>query len=82
MSDFNVVSLPNPINETCVARLTELLDMARSGRLQDVAACGTLLDGTVITALSSTQNAVVRLAAVARLQHRMHVIMDGDMKDV
>ena len=73
---MNVVEIKKPVNPTCVERLEQMLADAKDGTLQDIAACGVLIDGSVMTAISTTEDAVLRLAAASRLLHRLHIVMD------
>lgn len=73
---MQVVPLKRPVNQNCVEKLEQMLADAKDGTLQDVAACGVLIDGSVMTAISSSGEAVLRLAAASRLLHRMHLNMD------
>lgn len=78
---MKVVALKKPVNQNCVERLEQMLADAKDGTLQDIAACGVLVDGSVMTAMSSTEEAVLRLAAVSRLLHRLHIHMDNNMRE-
>lgn len=78
--DMKVVSIKRPVNRDCVERIEELLADAKDGKLQDIAACGVMIDGSLVTAMSSTNDAPLRLAAVARLLHRLHMTMDESMR--
>ncbi len=73
---MKVVEIKRPVNATCVERLEQMLADAKDGTLQDIAACGVLIDGSVMTAISTTEDALLRLAAASRLLHRLHVVMD------
>ena len=73
---MKVVEIKRPVNATCVERLEQMLADAKDGTLQDVAACGVLVDGSVMTAISTTEDALLRLAAASRLLHRLHMVMD------
>lgn len=73
---MKVVEIKRPVNATCVERLEQMLADAKDGTLQDIAACGVLIDGSVITAISTTEDALLRLAAASRLLHRLHMVMD------
>ena len=79
---MKVVQIEKPVNQSCVERLEQMLADAKDGTLQDVAACGVLVDGSVMTAISTTEEAVLRLAAASRLLHRLHVNMDDGMKEL
>lgn len=76
MTTPTIVEFKTRVNANCVERLEELLEMARTGDIQDVAACSTRPDGSVVTMLSRTENSLLRLAAVSRLLHRMHESID------
>lgn len=78
---MKVVQIEKPVNQSCVERLEQMLADAKDGTLQDIAACGVLVDGSVMTAISTTEEAVLRLAAASRLLHRLHVNMDSNMKE-
>lgn len=73
---MKVVEIKRPVNATCVERLEQMLADAKDGTLQDIAACGVLIDGSVMTAISTTEDALLRLAAASRLLHRLHMVMD------
>lgn len=77
---MKVVSLKKPVNQNCVERLEQMLADAKDGTLQDIAACGVLVDGSVMTAISSTEDAVLRLAAASRLLHRLNINMDSNTR--
>lgn len=85
MADGKIVSLAarrlQPVQDV-VDRCESLLSYAKSGELRDIAACGTMADGTVTTAFSTTENAIMRIAAVHRLAHTLHIRMDPDTVDV
>lgn len=78
---MKVVSLKKPVNQNCVERLERMLADAKDGTLQDIAACGVLVDGSVMTAISTTEEAVLRLAAASRLLHRLNMNMDSNMRE-
>lgn len=73
---MKVVGMRRPVNESCVDVLERLLEQAKIGVLQDIAACGTNIDGTVITSYSSTENSIGRIAAATRMLHRLNLSMD------
>jgi len=81
MTTPKIVEFKTRVSADCVERLEELLALARTGDIQDVAACSTRPDGSVITLLSKTENSLLRLAAVSRLLHRMHESIDECIHD-
>ena len=78
---MKVVQIKKPVNQSCVERLEQMLANAKDGTLQDIAACGVLVDGSVMTAISTTEDAVLRLAAASRLLHRLNMNMDSNMRE-
>jgi len=78
---MKVVQIEKPVNQSCVERLEQMLANAKDGTLQDIAACGVLVDGSVMTAISTTEEAVLRLAAASRLLHRLNMNMDSNMRE-
>lgn len=76
MTNPTIVKLKKPVNADCVEMLEEMLAMARRGEIQDIAACMTTPQKTVITVMSSTEESLLRLSGVSRLLHRLHMSVD------
>lgn len=76
MSNIRPVQFKPSVNETLVEMLEEAMDLAKEGKLVSGSICGSYANGEIHTSYSSTENAILELAAVARLQHRLHIRMD------
>lgn len=68
--------------EDVVKNAEDLLRFAKSGELRDLAWCGTSQDEKVITGITSSNNSLLRLSAVSRLLHRLHVNLDDGTENV
>ena len=76
MSNIRPVQFRAEINADLVEILEEALAMAKEGKLVSAAICGTYAGGELYSSYSSTNNAILEMAAVARLLHRLQVRMD------
>ena len=79
---MKVVQIKKPVNQSCVEKLELMLADAKDGTLQDIAACGVLVDGCVMTAISTSKESLLRIAAASRLLHSLHKFMDGNVEDM
>lgn len=77
MSTVVPVKFKVEVNETLIEMLEEALEMAKAGKLVSGHLAGTHANGDIHTAYSSTENAILELAAASRLLHRLHMRMDG-----
>ena len=82
MTAPTVVEIKKRVNADCVERLEELLEMARRGEIQDLAACMTTPDRTTITTMTETEEALLRLSGVSRLLHRLHLSLDETVRSL
>ncbi len=82
MTTPTIVQFKKRVNADCVERLEEMLELARRGEIQDLAACMTTPDKTVITAMTETEEALLRLSGVSRLLHRLHLSLDETVRPV
>lgn len=76
MSNVRPVKFRTEINDDLVEMLEEALAMAKEGKLVSAAICGTYAGGDLYSSYSSTDNAILEIAAVSRLLHRLHIRMD------
>lgn len=77
MSTVVPVKFKVEVNETLIEILEAALELAKDGKLVSGHICGTSASGEIHTSYSSTENAILELAAASRLLHRLHMRMDG-----
>lgn len=77
MTNVRPVQFRTEINGDLVEMLEDALAMARDGKLMSANICGTYANGDLYSSYSSTDNAILELAAVSRLLHRLQLRMDG-----
>jgi hypothetical protein len=80
---LNIVSLDPKASakSDVIEAATELLEMAKAGRLVDLSYAASDVDGSVHTHFTTTEDSHRRLSAVSRLLHRLHGQMDQDAKN-
>ena len=76
MSTVVPVKFKVEVNASLVEILEEALEKAKAGQLVSGKFVGTTASGEIQTLYSSTENAILELAAICRLPHRMHLEMD------
>lgn len=76
MTNIRAVQFKVEVNETLIEMLEEALELAKEGKLVSGHFCGTYASGEIHTTYSSTENAILELAAASRLLHRLHLRMD------
>lgn len=77
MSKIVPVQFKVEVNQTLIEMLEEALELAKAGKLVSGHICGTYASGELHTSYSSTENALLEIAAAARLLHRLHLRLDG-----
>lgn len=77
MSNIVPVQFKPEINESLVETLEVLLEKAKSGELVSAQFVCTDANQELHTYFTSTNNALLELAAVARLLHRIQIRLDG-----
>lgn len=78
MSNIVPVKFKPEVNQDLVEVLENALELAKTGQLLSAKIAGTMLDGNIFTDFSSTQNAILELAAITRLVHRVQLAMDDN----
>jgi hypothetical protein len=73
---MRVVPLHKPVNEDLVENLRDALASAERGDLISGVICAVRADRSVETWISRTEEALLELAAVDRLHHRLHRRLD------
>lgn len=78
MSNIRPVQFKPEINESLVEILETVLSKAKRGELVSGNFVGTTASGDIHTSYSASENALLEIAAAARLLHRLQVRMDDN----
>lgn len=77
MSVIELKTRPVAISETVIARLEEMLEEAKSGKIISVAIAAVENDGSISSSWSGTDDFPRLLGSIARLQHRINIKTDS-----
>lgn len=77
MSNIRPVIFKAEVNQTLIDMLEDMLERAKNGDMVSGKFCGTTASGEIVSTYSSTNNAILELAAVTRLLHRLNLDMDA-----
>jgi hypothetical protein len=79
MSNIRAVEFRPVVNQELIDMLENALNRAKAGEMMSGGIYGSAPDGSVFTDSTSTENALLEIAAVSRLLHRLHRIADDAM---
>ena len=77
-----IVEMRRPVNREVVEMAESLLARAKSGAIVSLAYCANCPDGSVDSGHTATPDIMRLIAAIERLRHRTHIILDQNMRDV
>lgn len=77
-----VVPFKRPINTDAIRIAESLVERAKAGEIDALVYCATCPDGSVDTGQSTAPDMFRILAAVDRLRHRIHMLMDTNINDI
>ncbi len=80
MSNVRSVEFKPAVNPELVDMLEYLLTLAKSGALVSGNFSGSHPNGEIHTNFTDTENALLEIAGVSRLLHRMHIRADENMR--
>lgn len=77
---MEVVSLKPRPNPEAVKAAKEILAKAEAGEINEIMAAAYQPDGVLITWLTGTTDQLRRVAGLARLLHRAHILVDETLR--
>lgn len=76
MSVVEIKTRPVAIVETVIARLEEMLEEARNGKIIAIAIAAVEIDGSISSSWSGSDDFPRLLGSIARMQHRINIKTD------